>query len=184
KAQFETEKKEADLQLKDQRISLLTKEQALKDMDLKRVRFLKNTALFGSLILLGVGIVFYRLYDQKKRDSDTIARVNEQLKNMLAEKEWWLKEVHHRVKNNLHTIICLLESQAMYLEKDALQAIEKSQHRIYAMSLIHQTLYQNEDIRAIDMAVYLDEFIRYLKDSFDVRAIEFVTEVEPIQPKL
>src|SRR4030095_3742126 len=184
KAQFETEKKEADLQLKDQRISLLTKEQALKDMDLKRVRFLKNTALFGSLILLGIGIVFYRLYQQKKKDSETIARINEQLKTMLAEKEWWLKEVHHRVKNNLHTIICLLESQAMYLEKDALQAIEKSQHRIYAMSLIHQKLYQNEEVRSIDMSLYLEEFIGYLKDSFDTNKIEFITQVAPIHLNL
>jgi two-component sensor histidine kinase len=103
---------------------------------------------------------------------------------MLAEKEWWLKEVHHRVKNNLHTIICLLESQAMYLEKDALQAIEKSQHRIYAMSLIHQKLYQNEDLQVIDMSIYLEEFIGYLKDSFDTNNIEFIIKVEPVQLNL
>lgn len=184
KAQFETERKEADLKLKDQRITLLTKEQALKDMDLKRIRILKNTALIGSLVLLCMGIVFYRLYQRKKKDSDTIARVNEQLKDMLAEKEWWLKEVHHRVKNNLHTIICLLESQAVYLEKDALQAIEKSQHRIYAMSLIHQKLYQNEDLQVIDMSIYLEEFIGYLKDSFDTSNIEFIIKVEPVQLNL
>ena len=103
---------------------------------------------------------------------------------MLAEKEWWLKEVHHRVKNNLHTIICLLESQAMYLEKDALQAIEKSQHRIYAMSLIHQKLYQNEDLQVIDMSVYLEEFIGYLKDSFDTQGIDFIIHVDPVQLNL
>ena len=103
---------------------------------------------------------------------------------MLAEKEWWLKEVHHRVKNNLHTIICLLESQAMYLEKDALQAIEKSQHRIYAMSLIHQKLYQNEDLQVIDMSVYLEEFIGYLKDSFDTERIDFIIHVDPVQLNL
>jgi two-component sensor histidine kinase len=184
KTQFETEKKEADLKLKDQRINLLTKEQTLRAMDLKRIKFLKNTALIGSLLLLGIGIVFYRLYQRKKKDSNTIARVNEQLKNMLAEKEWWLKEVHHRVKNNLHTIICLLESQAMYLEKDALQAIEKSQHRIYAMSLIHQKLYQNEDLQVIDMSIYLDEFIGYLKDSFDAQKIEFIMQVNPVHLNL
>ena len=184
RTQFETEKKEADLKLKDQRISLLTKEQALKDMDLKRIKFLKNTALIGSLFLLGLGIVFYGLYQRKKKDSETIARVNEQLKDMLAEKEWWLKEVHHRVKNNLHTIICLLESQAMYLDKDALQAIEKSQHRIYAMSLIHQKLYQNEDLQVIDMSIYLEEFIGYLKDSFDTNNIEFIIKVDPVHLNL
>lgn len=109
-----------------------------------------------------------------------INQKNQDLRDMLVEKEWWLKEVHHRVKNNLHTIICLLESQAMYLEKDALQAIEKSQHRIYAMSLIHQKLYQNEDLQVIDMSIYLEEFIGYLKDSFDTQKIDFIIKVDPV----
>ena len=86
---------------------------------------------------------------------------------MVEEKEWLLKEVHHRVKNNLHTIICLLESQAIYLENDALEAMEKSQNRIYSMSLIHQKLYQSDDIQTIDMASYIPELVQYLKDSFD-----------------
>jgi len=86
---------------------------------------------------------------------------------LVEEKEWLLKEVHHRVKNNLHTIICLLESQAIYLESDALEAMEKSQNRIYSMSLIHQKLYQSDDIQTIDMASYIPELVQYLKDSFD-----------------
>jgi two-component sensor histidine kinase len=184
KAQFETERKEADLKLKDQNIGILTKERLIQDMNLKREKFIKNITLYGSILLLIAGILFFRQYRRKQRDSNTIARINQQLKDMLAEKEWWLKEVHHRVKNNLHTIICLLESQAMYLEKDALQAIEKSQHRIYAMSLIHQKLYQNEEIRSIDMSSYLEEFIGYLKDSFDTNKIEFIIKVEPVHLNL
>lgn len=184
KAEFETEKKEADLKLKDQRINLLTKEQLIRDMDLKRVNFIKNVTLVGSIILLVGGILIYLLYRRKRKDSKTISRMNASLQRSLSEKEWLLKEVHHRVKNNLHTIICLLESQAMYLEKDALQAIEKSQHRIYAMSLIHQKLYQNEDLQSIDMSIYLEEFIRYLKDSFDAQKIDFIIQVEPVQLNL
>ncbi|GGB04196.1 histidine kinase dimerization/phosphoacceptor domain -containing protein [Puia dinghuensis] len=184
KAQYQTERKEADLNLKDQRIALLTKERQLQAMYLERANFIKNTALFGSLILLAVGILMNIQYRQKKKASNIIAKMNEQLQRSLAEKEWLLKEVHHRVKNNLHTIICLLESQAMYLEKDALQAIEKSQHRIYAMSLIHQKLYQNDDLQSIDMSVYLEEFIGYLKDSFDTHQIEFEVEVDPVHLNL
>jgi two-component sensor histidine kinase len=101
---------------------------------------------------------------------------------LVTEKEWLLKEVHHRVKNNLHTVICLLESQAYYLENDALKAIEISQHRIYAMSLIHQKIYQSEDIRTIDMANYLPEFIRYLRDSFGSPAhIHFHLDIEALK---
>ena len=184
KAEFETEKKETDIKLKDQRIGILTKEQQLSEANIKRISLIQNITLYGSLFFLALGCVFYLQYRRKKRDSQTISHMNVQLKQSLTEKEWLLKEVHHRVKNNLHTIICLLESQAMFLEKDALLAIEKSQHRIYAMSLIHQKLYQDEGLSTIDMSVYLEEFIGYLKDSFDAQGIDFVVQVEYIQLNL
>jgi two-component sensor histidine kinase len=182
--QYESDKKETDIQLKDQQIQVLTQKELLQQANLREVNLIKNITIAGIVFILIVLALLYHQFRNNQKSNKIIFQKNEELKAMLAEKEWWLKEVHHRVKNNLHTIICLLESQAMYLEKDALQAIEKSQHRIYAMSLIHQKLYQNEDIRSIDMAVYLDEFIRYLKDSFDVEGIEFITEVEPIQLNL
>jgi two-component sensor histidine kinase len=59
-----------------------------------------------------------------------------------------------------------LESQAAFLENDALKAVESSQHRIFAMSLIHQRLYQSVDIQTVDIASYLSEFLLYLRDSF------------------
>ncbi|MEP6628534.1 MAG: sensor histidine kinase, partial [Ginsengibacter sp.] len=104
------------------------------------------------------------------------------LQQFLHEKEWLLKEVHHRVKNNLHTVICLLESQAAYLENDALKANENTQHRIYAMSLIHQKLYKSEDIKTIDMSIYLPEFVDYLRDGFGIQQqIHFDLDIEPIK---
>jgi two-component system, sensor histidine kinase PdtaS len=173
KAEFETERK-------DQQIDLLTKEHLLSEANLKQVRMIKNITLYGSLVFLAAGCIFFFQYRRKKRDSQTITRMNTRLQQSLTEKEWLLKEVHHRVKNNLHTIICLLESQAMFLEKDALQAIEKSQHRIYAMSLIHQKLYQDENLRSIDMSLYLEEFIGYLRDSLDTQKIDFHVQVESV----
>jgi len=63
-------------------------------------------------------------------------------------------------------VVCLLKSQAGYLKEDALRAIESSQNRIYAMSLIHQKLYQSDDIGTIDLDIYLRELVSYLTDSF------------------
>jgi two-component system, sensor histidine kinase PdtaS len=75
-----------------------------------------------------------------------------------------------------------LESQAAYLENDALKAIQNSQHRIYAMSLIHQKLYQSDEVKMIDMGVYLPEFIGYLNASFNTSGqIRFNQHVEPIK---
>src|SRR5258705_13014161 len=117
-----------------------------------------------------------------RKQNALILEKNQQLEHMLVEKNWLLKEVHHRVKNNLHTVICLLESQAEFLENDALKANEKSQHRIYAMSLIHQKLYQTEDVKTIDMKKYLPEFIQYLSDSFDTsNQIRFQLDIEPLK---
>lgn len=178
--EFETERKKAMLREKDKEIALLTTEKKLKEMYAQRLRLIQVTTMAGIAIVIIAGLLFSREYRRKKKDRDTIARMNEALQQSLVEKEWLLKEVHHRVKNNLHTIICLLESQAMYLEKDALRAIEQSQHRIYAMSLIHQKLYQHDDIRSIDISLYLQEFTGYLIDSFDARHIRLSIDVDPI----
>ena len=182
--EFETAKKEDSLKQKDQHISLLTQRNNLQQINLKQTNLIKNITIGGTVLTLIVLVILYYQFRRNQKSNKIILQKSKQLEDMLAEKEWWLKEVHHRVKNNLHTIICLLESQAMYLEKDALQAIEKSQHRIYAMSLIHQKLYQNEDVKSIDLVLYLEEFIGYLKDSFDTEKIEFISEVEPIQLNL
>jgi two-component system, sensor histidine kinase PdtaS len=182
--EFETSKKEDSLKQKNQDIAVLQQRNELQQANLKQSNRIKNITIAGIILaILTLGLLYYQFRINRKK-SKLILQKNEELKNMLAEKEWWLKEVHHRVKNNLHTIICLLESQAMYLEKDALQAIEKSQHRIYAMSLIHQKLYQNEDLQVIDMHIYLEEFIGYLKDSFDTANIEFLINVDPVQLNL
>jgi len=134
--------------------------------------------------IIAVSIIVGLLFRQnrlKQKNNDVITQKNEMLQRLVKEKEWLLKEVHHRVKNNLHTVICLLESQAAYLENDALKAIENSQHRIYAMSLIHQKLYQSDNVKAIDMAVYIPELIQYLEDSFGTSdQIHFYLDIEQI----
>lgn len=102
---------------------------------------------------------------------------------MLDEKEWLLKEIHHRVKNNLQTVISLLNSQSAYLENDmALSAIKNSQHRIHSMSLIHQKLYNSENISTINMPNYIKELIEYLRESFSLgQRIRFELKIDPLE---
>ena len=139
------------------------------------------TALF--LLLIVFGFVIFRQVRRLKTQQKEINTKNLSLHHMVEEKEWLLKEIHHRVKNNLHTITSLLESQSAYLENDALTAIRDSQHRVYAMSLIHQKLYQPEkNATAIDMPMYLHELVDYLNDSFEARhQIKFQMDTEPIE---
>jgi two-component sensor histidine kinase len=184
KTQFETAKKEDSLRQQAQHISLLQQRNDLQQTNLQQADFIKKITIAGTVIALVVIVFLYYQFRRNQRSNKIILQKNKELADMLAEKEWWLKEVHHRVKNNLQTIISLLESQAMYLDKDALQAIEKSQHRIYAMSLIHQKLYQDEEVKSIDMSVYLDEFIGYLKGSFDLDKIAFTVKVDRVHLNL
>ena len=99
-------------------------------------------------------------------DKNVLLTGQEQL---LAEKERLLREIHHRVKNNLQVVMSLLNSQAASLEdKTALSAIQESQHRIRAMALIHQRLYQSEGLARIQMRPYLQEILAYLHDSYSL----------------
>jgi len=67
-------------------------------------------------------------------------------------------------------------------KNDALRAIENSQHRVYAMSLIHQKLYQAENVKTVEMSDYLPEFIRYLKESFGITShIVFQLEIDSLE---
>ncbi|MFN3926869.1 MAG: PAS domain S-box protein [Pseudanabaenaceae cyanobacterium] len=85
------------------------------------------------------------------------------LKMSLAEKELLLKEIHHRIKNNLHVIANLLDLQAQTIEDEQLiQILTESQNRIYAMSLIHEQLYQSPELSKVDFAQYLHHLIRNL----------------------
>lgn len=149
-----------------QSLKMLKSEQNIANMKVQRADVQRNITLgivFLASLLAGLS---YRGYRRKQLSGILISKKNKQLQLLLKEKDWLLKEVHHRVKNNLHTVSCLLESQSHYLQGDALDAVESSQHRIYAMSLIHQKLYQSDAIQTIDMAVYLPELLQYLKESF------------------
>jgi two-component sensor histidine kinase len=151
---------------KDQDIKSLRKQHDIQQSEIKKSKIIRNLMIgAGCLLVLLLGVIINR-YKLKQRVNEQISRKGDFLQHLVTEKEWLLKEVHHRVKNNLHTVICLLESQARYLENDALAAIETSQHRIFAMSLIHQKLYQSEDIKTIDMATYIPELVQSLIDGF------------------
>jgi two-component sensor histidine kinase len=161
-------------------IKALNQKAKLEQENLKQANRVKDITFGGIVLLVIIAGLLYRQTRMRKKTNILINGKNEQLQQLLEEKEnlldekqklleekeWLVKEIHHRVKNNLHTIICLLESQAAYLDNDALKAIETSQHRIYAMSLIHQKLYQSDDIKVLDMHEYLTEFVRYLVEGF------------------
>jgi len=131
------------------------------------------------ILLLCLGYNRYKLKQknnlQLERQQKDITEKNIYLQHLLLEKEWLVKEIHHRVKNNFHIVIGLLGTQSGFLRNDeAISAMAESQQRIQAMSLIHQKLYQSENMSDIDMADYIHELADYLKDSLNTgRRIQF-----------
>jgi two-component system, sensor histidine kinase PdtaS len=181
---------------KDQKVQQLENKSKLQQAALQHAGTVRNFTIAGAGLLFISLVLGYRRYRQKQYSNrllqaqqQKINLINQSLQltvaekdHLLTEKDWLLKEVNHRVKNNLHMIISLLESQAIYLENDALKAMETSKHRIFSMSLIHQKLYQSEDVKTIDMSVCLPELVNYLRDSFEAgKYIHFNLEIEPVQ---
>jgi two-component sensor histidine kinase len=111
-----------------------------------------------------------------------IDRKNEKLELLVNEKEWLLKEVHHRVKNNLQIVISLLNSQSTYLKDSAaFDAIQDSQARINSMAMIHLKLYKSYNTLSIDLPDYIKELVNYFKASYIAgKQVEFRLELTPL----
>jgi two-component sensor histidine kinase len=102
---------------------------------------------------------------------------------LLLEKERLLREIHHRVKNNLQIVMSLLNSQADSLQDQAaLLAIQESQHRVQAMALIHQKLYQSEQVARVEIASYINDLVVYLRDAYQLHgSVRFNLSVQPLE---
>jgi two-component sensor histidine kinase len=169
-------------------VPLIMEKLAVVEMERRNI---SRYAIIVTSIFLALAVLVFVIIRQIRKlrvQKNVINQKNDSLQNLLLEKdslieekEWLRKEIHHRVKNNLQTVMSLLKSQSAFLKDDALQAILDSQHRIYSMSLIHQKLYQSENVSTLDMAIYIPELVNYLRDSFDPEhRIRFITEIDSI----
>lgn len=107
----------------------------------------------------------------------------DRLRASLHEKELLLKEVHHRVKNNLQVISSLLSLQAQEIrDSEMTRLFEESQARVRSMALIHEQLYRSDDLAHIDFAAYVEELVANLEQGFGGAAagVKFCLDVQPV----
>ena len=110
-------------------------------------------------------------------------RTEEQIKASLREKEVLLKEIHHRVKNNMQVIISLLNLQSKHVkDKRDWEIFKDSQNRIKSMALIHDKLYQSKDLASINFAEYIENLARHLFNTYRVSssAIKLVADIKDV----
>ena len=97
------------------------------------------------------------------QEIDERKRAEEQAKNSLKEKDILLREIHHRVKNNMQIISSLLNLQSQYVkDKESLEMFRKSRDRILSMAFVHEKLYQSEDLTKIDFDGYIRSIAQHL----------------------
>lgn len=171
---FQLREKNNEILIKAKNIKLLTDQTAMQKKMIAGEKY-SRALLYVAIILLLLLLFFaYSRYRNKQKANEILSikqtEINSQnatLKDLLTEREWLLKEIHHRVKNNLQIIISLLNSQSAYLsDPEMLRLINDSQHRLQAIALIHQKLYQHENSSAVDLSNYIHELAGYLQDSF------------------
>ena len=110
-------------------------------------------------------------------------RAEQELQRSLEEKEVLLKEVHHRVKNNLQIITSLLSLQRSRLDPEQAPVIfQECQNRITSMTLIHELLYKSDDLSSLDMEYYFDRLIHHILDSYEIVTTRYdiILDVEDI----
>ena len=153
---------EYDRNKKNEEISQLSLEANLAKANLKVSKIIIGVA---ALFLALLGFFLWYIATKNKK----ITRQKKQLDLALEDKNYLLREIHHRVKNNLQVISSLLNLQANYISDDlALEAITVSKNRVSSMALIHQNLYGEENMTSINSKEYFDELVENLFESYNI----------------
>jgi two-component sensor histidine kinase/putative methionine-R-sulfoxide reductase with GAF domain len=110
-----------------------------------------------------------------------VRQSEQQLRAALQEKEVLLKEIHHRVKNNLQVVSSLLKLQSQYCDDpQTLDAFRESQNRVKSMALVHERLYRSSDMARIDFGDYIRSLARDLFRSYNAHVSGITLEVEAV----
>jgi two-component sensor histidine kinase len=121
-----------------------------------------------------------RIEQEQTRLEKKISNSQKQMKEILDGKEALLREVHHRVKNNLQVISSLLRLQSTTIKDPfANQKFTESCNRIRAMAMVHEKLYLKEDFSNVDIKEYIESLLKYLESSYSVpgKKIKLVVEI-------
>jgi two-component sensor histidine kinase len=173
-----------EFQQKQYEIDLLKKNNELKDLMIisnKRSTFVYVSVLF---ILLFVIVALLVFYSEKQKSAKILVEKNTQITAALTERELLLKEIHHRVKNNLQVISSLLNLQSKKItDRNALEALKEAKNRIKTMALIHQNLYTDKNLANVNTSEYVHNLISSLFASYNLMhdEIELVTDIDLVK---
>jgi two-component system, sensor histidine kinase PdtaS len=159
-AVYETSKKE-------EKIDVLSKEGKQKEAALIRSKRERNYFVIAAILFSALaGLAFYA-YRNNRKQKELLNRQKAIIEISLKEKETLLREIHHRVKNNLQIISGLLNLQSRQIENpEAQEAVREGRNRVKSMALIHQKLYQQDNLTGVNMKEYLDDLVNTIQQTF------------------
>lgn len=159
---FDTEKKQ-------QEILLLSTQNELKDLQLQKAAQSRLFLILGIIALAIIAFFLVRMQYIKSRNNRLLQEKNETISKALQEKNILLREIHHRVKNNLQVISSLLKLQSQYIQDEsAITAIAEGRNRVNSMAILHQNLYQEDNLTGVDMNEYFSNLIEGLFDAYNI----------------
>ena len=160
-ADFEYQRKTLADSLKYSNEKILLNNQILKE---KRGRF-TFIGITSLLSLLAFSLV--KNIQRRKANNRILEEKTTIIETKSKQNETLLKEIHHRVKNNLQTISSLLYLQSANItDEDAKEAISQGQHRVESMALIHKNLYQRDNLAGIEIKDYISRLVENLKQAY------------------
>ncbi len=158
-----------DIESKEKEVQLLTNENKIKTLENKNQQTIQIVLLIGLIGLTIVASTLFYSYKNKQKTNRILEEKNKKISQTLKDREILLKEVHHRVKNNLQIVSSLLRLQHKFGDhKSSVEIIQEIQNKIQAMAIIHERLYMSSDLSLINLETYLENLLTYFKTSYDL----------------
>lgn len=176
-ARFQLSDKEKTIQLQQADIQLHNAEMEIS----RRRNWVLGAGVLAMALIAGLGFI---LFTTKQKTNIQLLESKHTIEKALGEKNLLLKEIHHRIKNNLQVISSLLKLQSQSVSDDkALAALNEGRNRVQSMALIHQNLYQEDNLTGIYAQDYIVKLTQALFDAYNIfsEKITFKTEIDPLR---
>ena len=157
-------------------IRYLNNENKVKQLQLRNERNLRLLLLMAVTAMLVLGGVIFYLYRKQRRKNAIISKQADDMQVLM-------KEIHHRVKNNLQVISSLLDLQALSIKHDqAAEAVKVGRNRVQSMALIHQNLYNEGNIKGIKVQLYIETLAQGLFHSYNIKpkSVHLNTDIDDL----
>lgn len=169
-----------DVENKQKEVQLLTNSLQIKELQNQQQQTAVTTLIIGLLASVFILSTAIFAYIHKRKISKALEEKNKKIATTLQEREILLKEVHHRVKNNLQIVASLINLQHEFGNKTPPQEVlQKVQDKIEAMVIIHENLYKKGDLSSISFKTYIERLSSYFKTSYALseQGISITTDV-------